>query len=511
MNPGKIIILFLFSMSTLLYGEIFLDIENPTPQVGETFTMNVIMEKKEKYDIENIENFRVLSRYTSSNTSITNGSKSSIYRDSYELLSLNEGTFPLKAIGRSEQSNTVNIEVGGQPLATAPDTKYILDISPKKDTYYFGEKIPYIESLITTVSLQGIDYLERPDFDDLSITDINTGKIGSLQSKTTLEGKDAIDIVLYQGLLEPSSSGIRKVGGSIVRIALDGRDPFSRRTETIAGIPREITILPLPDGVPKNFKNLVGTLESEDELDRTSVKQGEAVTMTIKLSGSADLTSLKDIVPKDDPNFNIYENTVSSDMWIEDRQFTNEKIFQIAFVPKKAGNFETPKIEIPYFDTEKKGYSNLVIEKRSIEVTEGAGISTESAPRTLDSAREIAISTIPAVIETKDNNKYIFTLLGLVILIQGGVITYLLRDRFSLSYKTDDHLRPLKKSRDDREFYDNYCIFMKNKYSFNPKAHSSDKIDDSMLRDIHLEIERSRFNNKTLDKKNIIKKLESLV
>lgn len=509
MNLGKIIILFLFSMNSFLYGEIFLDIENTTPQIGETFTMSVVMEKKERYNIENLENFKVLSRYTSSNTSITNGRKSSIYRDTYELLSLSKGTFPLKVIGKSESSNTVDIEVGGQPLTIDSDTKFILDSFPKKSTYYFGERIPYIESLITTVSLQGIDYLERPDFGDLSITDMNTTRIGDLQSRTTLEGKGALDIVLYQGLLEPSSSGTRKIGGSVVRIALDGRDPFSRRSQTIAGIPREITILPLPGNAPINFKNLVGTLKSESKLDRTSVEQGEAVTMIIKLSGSTDLSNLKDIIPKNDPNFNIYENIVNSHMWIEDKKFNNEKTFQVAFVPKQVGSFKTPKIEIPYFDTEKKEYSKLIIDEKTIEVEESAGSSTNFTPTSLKKLEEVTISTIPDTTTTKDNS-FIFILLGFIILAQGAIIIYLLKDKLPLRDNKNNSFKELKKSRTDKEFYENYCIFMKDKYNFNPKAHSSDRIVDSALRDIHLELEGGRFNNTSIDKKVIIKRLESL-
>lgn len=509
MNLGKIIILLLFSMNSFLYGEIFLDIENTTPQVGETFTMSVVMEKKEKYNIENLENFKVLSRYTSSNTSITNGRRSSIYRDTYELLSLNKGTFPLKVIGRSEMSNTVDIEVGGQPLTIAPDTKYILDTFPKKDTYYFGERIPYIESLITTVSLQGIDYLERPDFGDLSITDMNTTRVGDLQSRTTLEGKDAIDIVLYQGLLEPSSSGTRKIGGSIVRLALDGRDPFSRRSETIAGIPREITILPLPGKAPLNFKNLVGTLKSESKLDRTSVKKGEAVTMIIKLSGSADLSNLKDIIPINDPNFNTYENIVNSHMWIEDKKFNNEKTFQVAFVPKQTGSFKTPKIEISFFDTVKKEYSTVVIEEQTIEVEESSTPAASFTPTNLRPLEEVTISTIPDATITTDNS-FIFILLGFIILAQGAVIIYLLKDKLPLIDSKTNLFKELKKSKTDREFYENYCIFMKDKYNFNPKAHSSDRIVDSALRDIHLEVEGCRFNSTSIDRKKTIKRLESL-
>ena len=509
MNLGKIIILFLFSMNSFLYGEIFLDIENTTPQIGESFTMSVVMENKEKYNIENLENFKVLSRYTSSNTSITNGRKSSIYRDTYEILSLSKGIFPLKVIGKSENSNTVSVEVGGQPLTAPLDTKYILDTFPKKDTYYFGERIPYIESLITTVSLQGIDYLERPNFGDLSITDMNTKRVGDLQSRTTLEGKDAIDLVLYQGLLEPSSSGTKKIGGSVVRLVLDGRDPFSRKSQTIAGIPRELTILPLPEKAPVNFKNLVGTLKSEGKLDRTSVKQGEAVTMIIKLSGSADLSNLKDIIPKNDSNFNIYENTVGSDMWIEDKEFNNEKTFQIAFVPKKAGSFKTPKIEIPFFDTVKKEYSKSIVERETIEVEESANSSTSFTPTNLRPLEEVTISTIPDTIKIKDNS-FIFILLGFIILTQGIVIIYLLKDKLPLRDSKTNLFKELKKSKTDKEFYENYCIFMKDRYNFNPKAHSSDRIVDSALRDIHLEVERCRFNNTSIDRKIIIKRLESL-
>ncbi len=512
MKPGKkLILLLLLCITNLLYGEIFIEADRSRIAVGETFNLRITMEGKMKYDIENIENFRLLSHYSSSNRSIINGKSSSSYTDTYQAMALREGTFPLKAVSDGEESNTINMEVGAQSTTPISERKYFIQVTPERKDYYFGEKIPYTESLVTTVSLQGIDYLERPSFGDISIVDVNPGRrIGSLQNRTKVGGRDALNIVLYQGILEPSSSGSREIGGSVVRVSAEGRDFFSRHSENLAGEKRKINILPLPEGAPANFKNIVGTLEGTSTLDRSSVAVGEAATLTVDLSGSGSLSSLKEIIPGRDPDFSIYENIVSQEEWIEEDAYQNRKVFQVAFIPKKTGNLRTPEISIPYFDTRERKYSTFVVESREIEVngdTVALQGGTPLSPQVSSSAESVDISVIPEPLPESTHKDWIIIGLASLVLIQGGVILYLLRNRFRGIRNGSDSIKNLRRSRNNEEFYENYCIFMKERYSFNPKTQSGERLRSVELQKIHREIEEKRFRGEEIDRKKVIDEL----
>lgn len=66
----------------------------------------------------------------------------------------------------------------------------------------------------------------------------------------------------------------------------------------------------------------------------------------------------------------------------------------------------------------------------------------------------------------------------------------------------------MKNSKDDKEFYENYCIYMKEKYNFSPKAHFEDILLKNGANEKILEINRyisqALFKNEKLDFKKII-------
>lgn len=507
----KLIFILLLCITNLLYGEIFMEADRSNIALGETFNLRISMESKRKYDIENIENFKLLSHYSSSNRSIVNGRSSSIYTDTYQAMALKEGSFSLKAVGGGEESNILNINVTAENATPVSERKYFIQITPERENYYFGEKIPYTESLITTVSLQGIDYLERPSFGDISIVDVNPGqRIGALQNRTRLGDREALNIVLYQGILEPSSSGPREIGGSVVRVSMEARDFFSRNSENLAGERKRIDILPLPAGAPSNFKNIVGSLEGTSTLDRSKVSAGEAATLTVELFGSGSLSSLKEIIPAKNPDFNIYENIVSKEEWIEGNTYQNRKTFQVAFIPKRGGKLNTPEISIPYFDTNEKEYKNFVVESREIEVDGNPIVVQEGTPlamQTSSAVERVEISVIPDAPAVSSHRDWIIIALAFLAVVQGGVILYLLRGKFKRSGDGSDLIKNLKRSRSSKEFYENYCIFMKSRYNFNPKTQSGEKLKERDLQRVHREIEERRFRGEEIDKKKVVEEL----
>jgi len=514
MKTGRnLILLLLLCMAKLVYGEVFLDADRVNLAVGETFNLKVSMEKKMNYEIKNIENFKLLGHYSSSNKSIINGKISSTYTDTYQVISLKEGNFPLKVVAAREESNIMNINVSKEGMIPISEKKFFIQVTPEKENYYFGEKIPYTESLVTTVSLQGIDYLERPGFGDISIVDVNPGKrIGSLQNRTKIGEREALNIVLYQGILEPSSSGSREIGGSVLRLSLEGGDFFSRQFKNLTGERKKVNILPLPSGAPANFKNIVGTLEGSSTLDRSKVAAGEAATLTVELFGSGSLSGLKNILDTRNPDFNIYENIVNEEQWIENDTYQNRKTYQIAFVPKRSGKLKTPELVIPYFNTTEKKYKDFVVESREIEVVPDPSIIQGETPLQtqptpiLDS---VEIEVIPDPLPADPYKDWIIIALAILATAEGGVILYLFRHKFRRK-NGDDLIKNLRKSRTTEEFYENYCIFMRSRYDFNPKAHSGEKLKDKTLQRIHREIEERRFRGEEIDRKRVVEEILSL-
>jgi len=511
MNLGRRILgILIFMMGQLLFGEIILDADRYRMGTGESFNLRVTVEgKKEKdYDIENIEKFKILGHYTSTNHSIINGRRSSTYVDTYQVLATEEGIYPLKVVAESGESNVVDIQVGGSAETPIEEKKYFLKVTPLKESYYFGEKIPYEESLVTTVSnIQDIDYLEYPSFGDISVVEVNPGlRIGSIQKRTRVGDRDAIEVVTYQRVLEPSSSGSKVVGGSVMRLSLGGRDIFNGRMANLSGGKKEIEILPLPGGAPEGFKNIVGKIDGEVNLDRDKVNPGEAVTMTVKLKGKGDLKGLTSLYDKRNPDFTVYGNVINEYEWVEDGRYLNEKTFQLAFVPKSGGELMTPAIEIPYFDTEKGRYDVFTINPMNIEVT-GEILVPPVEISVGGPVSSVEISQLPERAEPESESPLLLLVLFGIVVVQGGVILYLVRDRIRIG-RSEDPLKNMKRSGTEDEFYNNYCIFMKREYNFNPKAHSSEKLEASIeVKKIQRDTEERRFRGEKLPRKEVVEVL----
>lgn len=508
MNLGRRILgILIFMMGQLLFGDIILDADRYQVGEGESFNLRVTVEdKKEKdYNIENIENFKVLGHYTSTSHSIVNGRRSSTYVDTYQVLATEEGIYPLKVVAEYGESNIVDIQVGGSAETPIEEKKYFLKVTPLKESYYFGEKIPYEESLVTTVSnIQDIDYLEYPSFGDISVVEINPGlRIGSIQKRTRVGDRDAIEVVTYQRVLEPSSSGSKVVGGSVMRLSLGGRDIFNGRMANLSGGKKEIEIIPLPGGAPEGFKNIVGRIDGEANLDRDRVDPGEAVTMTVKLKGKGNLKGLTSLYDKRNPDFTIYGNVINEYEWVEDGGYLNEKTFQLAFVPKRGGKLTTPVIEIPYFDSDRGRYDVYTIDPMDIEVT-GEVLVPPVEGSARGTAGSVEISQLPERKEPESERSLLLLVLFGIVVVQGGVILYLIRDKIS-PRRGEDPLKNMGRPGPEDEFYDNYCIFMKREYNFNPKAHSSEKLGaGEEVKRMQRDIEERRFRGEKLPRKEVI-------
>ena len=65
-----------------------------------------------------------------------------------------------------------------------------------------------------------------------------------------------------------------------------------------------------------------------------------------------------------------------------------------------------------------------------------------------------------------------------------------------------------KSAKDDKEFYEAYCHFMKRKYNFSPKVHLEDRLVklgfSNDFIELNRELESAYYNNTPIDRKDII-------
>lgn len=534
----KKIVATLFLMTSFLsLADVILDSSNTKPAINEPFNIQVkfINEDKKDYKIEGIENLEILSKGTQSKYSYINGNKTSEKIDTYTVLAKDIKNFPLTVnlIGKNEKSNTLNISVQKENIQSISDDMSIETSINNGDTFYFGEKIIYEENFLTTVNINSIGYTKPPQFNDFSEKDISPANLKGAYEQSYFRsnsGKQGIKLNIYRGILQPNSSGEKTIkSGQMAVTQASGRRDFFFQQSTppkyFGGNNIKINILPLPTDKPVGFQNIVGTPKLEYSWNSDKVNLGQSLVLNIKISGDANLDVLEKIITSQFNDFNIFESFKGEDEKVENGKYYAEKSFELALIPKKSGEVNTPEIKIPYFNTQNKKYEFLIIPSKKIDVigsssSPQATIPIENTTHVTKNTTPVSTTLIPEEIRIdtvteKDNSNNIFDnnlIIGLIILaiIEGGIIIYLLTKKDKKIESKD--FSELKSAKNDKEFYEAYCNFMKKNYNFSPKVHLEDRLVKLGLSkdfiEINRELETSYYNNSPINRKEIINRIK---
>lgn len=545
----KIVSLLLFLLiSVLTFTEATLDVNNTNPRVNEPIALNVEFTNsdREDYTIEGLDNFKVLSKGVQRSYTVVNGKKSSTILDKYTLLPIKEGTFTLQLKGGKETSNPLEIIVSKEAKVSNVNIsdKISLKTEPKNNQeYYFGEKIPFEEKLLTTVPISDMKYVDPPVFNNFSVKDIfptEQNRRYPEKTFTTPQGKQGLELTLQQSILQPNSSGEKTIKSAHIAVVENNNNDmwyYGRQPVVyLGGEEIKLNILPLPTNQPTGFQNVVGKLKGEFSWNRDEINIGESILLTLKLYGDVNLDTLEKIIPYDIAGFNIFESVKSSSEKIINGKYYSEKTFEIAFIPRTTNEKAIPEIKIPYFDTESKSYKYFTIPSKSLKVL-GAGTTNsnlnnakptqqQSLPATSNVSKgkpkqqkldKVEISNIPAISEEvldSTDHKHLIKIYGIMIG-EGLIILILLflllrRKKENKGIKYD--FKSMKRAKDDLEFYELYCNLMKQQFNFSPKVHLEDRLVKSgasnAIVQLNRDIEEKMYNLEPLNKNEIIKILK---
>ena len=136
-----------------------------------------------------------------------------------------------------------------------------------------------------------------------------------------------------------------------------------------------ITVKPLPaEGKPADFSGMVGNYSFSANFDRTDVKVGEALTLSVEIKGDGTPGTLTD--PKF-PDFSDFrsvppENNISKK--ISGSKVITTKNIKVFLYPKKKGDFTVPEISYSWFNPAKKKYETAKAGPWNIHVEKGENV-----------------------------------------------------------------------------------------------------------------------------------------
>ena len=386
MNGLTIIKLLLFGYCILLVnpiiaGTVRATVDANTVTMNETFTFKIEAVDTDKMPSVNIspmlDNFTIVSGPAQqTNYSWVNGKSTSTKSFTWTMAPNRTGTLTIPelivSIGRKKYK-TASIRISVKKSGTVASTGELFLLTEiDKSEAFVGEQVTVTYKLYTRLQL-GLENIEYPKSVGFWQEDLSIPKPPRF-NRTTIKGVEYQVATLYKVALFPTKTGNLEISPmsvtAQVRTKQKGKrksiwdDPFfnSFNTRTVKKLirtdPVNIKVKPYPEGQPADFTGAVGDFNLRSWADTSQVKVNEAITLNIELRGTGNINmfSLPEInFPGDMDVFPPTSSFEQEKLW---DQYTGTIRWQYILIPRSAGQYQLPRVQISYFNPKDKSWSN---------------------------------------------------------------------------------------------------------------------------------------------------------
>ena len=425
-----------FACNTLRAEEVTFTADAPNAVVmGETFRLSytVNTHSVKNFRIGNIVDFDVLmgpNQSSSSSTSIVNGVRTSSKTITYTciLRPKQEGTFTIPAAtitaeGKQmiskdlvvkvlppDQGGSSTQQTGGQSRGTTTsqpgkisDEELFIVATVNKKKVYEQEAILLTYKIYTTVNLTNVSG-KMPDLKGFHTQEVEMPKGNREFELEHYKGRNYRTIVWSQYVLFPQQSGQLEIPSisfeGTVAQRVQNYDPFEaffnggssyvNVQKTIHTPKLTIDVSPLPAGKPASYYGGVGEFNISSTISTTELKEDEAVTLKLIISGTGNMKLIKTPEVKFPADFEIYDPKVDNKVTLKTNGLSGNKVVEYLAIPRHGGDYTIPPVEFSYFDVKSGAYKTLATPEYVLKVAKGSGSST-SAPVNYVSKEELRL------------------------------------------------------------------------------------------------------------------------
>lgn len=349
-------------------------------------------------DLSGIKDFRVMTRGSSSFTQIINGRTEQKLIRQFMLVPLKKGELTIPAIPVTHDGQTVFTEpikiMVAESKADDDQAKALFAKAKVMPSILVpGQQAVYSLLFYTSRHVSRVRFESPPDFKGMTIKPFEKEKSYSRRINGVLYQVTQVDYLVI-----PSVEGRVTIDPAVLianviikKSRTSQFDSFfndsffsSRQTKPvrITANPVTIDVTPLPNflGTPP-FSGLIGQFEITAEVDKNSLKAGESITLSIKISGSGNIMDagapeLK--LPED--AFKVYDDNPGEAIRMTENGYSGYKEFKWAIVPMKPGRYTLPQVQLTYYDVEKRNYRIIQSSPIDLEVAPSGKIEVAVVP-----------------------------------------------------------------------------------------------------------------------------------
>lgn len=359
--------------------------------LAESVLLSVVIENGEAdVDISAIEDFKVLSKGSSTSVRIINFKMSKETTYTYTLIPLKTGELKIPALmvrsGKSTaHTQEITVFVSETPLSqdSAKDIWVTAEVSDNNP--YQGQNIVYTFKLFHAVRITDAGF-EKPDFKGFTAKQIDQERT----YETVVAGRQ-YRVIEVKFVLIPLEKGRQVIEPAVLTCNLvkeNGRsrrgfdaffdDPFfgrarlEPRTFRTDALPVEVKPLP-PYGLDIGFSGLVGSFNFSADLDGQKIGVGDSATLSLTVSGAGNIMDAEAPEVHLSDQFKVYRDNPEEDIRLDENGYSGKKVFRLALVPVKAGKAVVGPFELVYFNTDTGEYEKIRTRRFAIDVTPAAG------------------------------------------------------------------------------------------------------------------------------------------
>jgi hypothetical protein len=377
-----------------------------------TYSINTMADPNE-LRLPDISGFEVIAGpYTASSQQSINGQYSSSMAFTYMLMPKKLGTFSIGAAsilvnkqrlvsngisikvlpqdksskGNSGGSSTGEPQQSNTPSASLSSQDVFMRANVSKTKVFEQEAFLVTYKLYSLPDVLGSEDFKLPDFKGFVMQKIDLPNDQQPRLEN-VNGHNYTTFVLYQVLLFPQRSGtydIDKASGTfsfrlrnqrkVHSIFDDFFDTYQDVKRTLIAPPIRINVQPLPTaGKPAGFSGTVGDFHLNAQIDKTSLKTNESLTVRVTISGTGNLKLINTLPLKFPQDFETYEPKVDMNYHTTTSGVSGTKTMEFLAIPRQPGDFVIEPVTFSYFDVASRSYKTMSTPEYKIHVDKGVG------------------------------------------------------------------------------------------------------------------------------------------
>lgn len=375
----------------------------------------------------------------STNMSYVNGVVSQSISLSYYLVGKKEGKFTIGAAsinvngkklettpfvveivkGNSQQNTNSNQNNTQNQKSTTQSNEYASGASSdeifvrtfvSKKKCFQGEQLVVTQKVYSRLNIRGFQNYKLPAYNGFWSKEEDRNKQINLQ-KENVDGVEYFVAEFNKTYLFPQRSGILEIDPVQIEVIASVQAKkkvksfwdqfFSSGFEDVLFKLKskavKINVDPLPSNKGVNSgnslvkgTNAVGSYTFRAEIDRSKVKENEAINLKIIISGKGNLNLIDNPVIEFPLEFETYDPKINENI-ITSGGVSGSKTYEYLLIPRKKGNYVIKNFDFNYFDPQKEAYVSIPSPEFNISVEQGISGSSDGA-QVYVPANEIAVT-----------------------------------------------------------------------------------------------------------------------